>query len=80
LLSEIEYRSAGSDAEPLVKVFSRRQCRRLFARFAETRLRCDQIEWSHLVPFAAAGSGPPRGALEAVARRWGWYLTVFARK
>jgi SAM-dependent methyltransferase len=80
LLSDIEYRSVGSDAEPLVKVFSRRQCRRLFGRFAETRLRCDQIEWSHLVPFAGAGSGPPRSALEAVARRWGWYLTVFARK
>lgn len=80
LLSDIEYRSAGSDAVPLVKVFSRRDCRRLFARFKETRTRADQIEWSHLVPFAAPGSGPARRSLEALAHRWGWYLTVFARK
>jgi len=80
LLSDIEYRSAGSDAQPLVKVFSRRECRRLFDRFAETRLRADQIEWSHVVPFAAPGSGPSRRSLEAAAHRWGWYLTVFARK
>jgi SAM-dependent methyltransferase len=80
LLSDIEYRSAGSDAVPLVKVFSRRECRRLFSGFRETRLRADQIEWSHMVPFAAPGRGPSRGVLEALGHRWGWYLTAFARK
>ena len=80
LLSDIEYRSPGSDAVPLVKVVSRRECRRLFGGFSELRLRADQIEWSHLVPFAAPGSGPSRLSLEAALRRWGWYLTIFARK
>jgi SAM-dependent methyltransferase len=80
MLSDIEYRSPDSDAVPLVKVFSRRDCRRMFRAFAQTSIRADQIEWSHIVPFAAPGAGPPRRVLEAVARRWGWYLTVFAHK
>ena len=80
MLSDIEFRSPGSDAVPLVKVFSRRECRGLFRTFAETRLRADHIEWSHLVPFARPGQGPSRRSLEALARRWGWYLTIFARK
>jgi ubiquinone/menaquinone biosynthesis C-methylase UbiE len=80
LLADVEYRPPESDAVPLVKVFSRSDCRRLFAGFAETRIRADHIEWSHLVPFAALGSGPSRGRLEALGHRWGWYLTVFARR
>ncbi len=80
LLADIEYRSPGSDAVPLVKVFSRRECRRLFEGFAEMTVRADQIEWSHLVPFAGPGRGPSRRVLETIARHWGWYLTVFARK
>lgn len=80
LLADIEYRSPESDAVPLVKVFSRRECRRLFEGFAETKVRADQIEWSHIVPFAGPGSGLSRSVLESLARRWGWYLTVFARK
>ena len=80
LLADIEYRSPGSDALPLVKVFSRRECRCLFEGFAETKLRADQIEWSHLVPFAGPGRGPSRRVLERLAGHWGWYLTVFARK
>jgi SAM-dependent methyltransferase len=80
LLADIEYRSPESDAVPLVKVFSRRDCRRLFAEFAEARIRSDQIEWSHLVPFARPDAGPSRRTLETLGRRWGWYLTVFARK
>ena len=80
MLSDIEFRSPGSDAVPLVKVLSRRECRGLFRAFAETRVRADQIEWWHLVPFARPGQGPSRRSLEALAHRWGWYLTVFARK
>lgn len=80
LLADIEYRSPGSDAVPLVKVFSRRDCRLLFDAFAHVSIRTDQIEWSHLVPFAGPDSGPSRSILERFARQWGWYLTIFARK
>jgi SAM-dependent methyltransferase len=80
LLSDIEFRSPGSDAVPLVKVLSRSDCRRMFRVFAQTSVRTDHIEWSQLVPTSRFGSGPSRSTLEALFRRWGWYLTVFARK
>jgi hypothetical protein len=78
LLADIEHRSADSDAVPLVKVLTRRECRRLFARFRETRIRVDQIDYAHFWPSLAPATGRSRRLLEALAHRWGWYLTVFA--
>ena len=78
LLADIEHRSADSDAVPLVKVLTRRECRRLFARFRETSIRADQIDYAHFWPSLAPTTGRSRRLLEALAHRWGWYLTVFA--
>ena len=80
MLADIEHRSPGSDAVPLVKVLSRRECRRLFSAFTETRIRTDHIDLSHMVPFARPVIGQQRSTLERLFHRWGWYLTVFARK
>ena len=80
MLSDIEHRSEESDARPLVKLFSRRDCRRLFAGFSETRIRSDHIEPWHIVPFVRPVFGARRLWLERLAGRWGWFLTAFARK
>lgn len=80
LLADIEHRSADSDAVPLVKVLTRRDCRRLFAGFAETRIRADQIDYAHFWPSLPPAIGASRRLLETLAHRWGWYLTVFSRK
>lgn len=80
MLSDIEYRSADSEAVPLVTVLSRRECRRLFEAFGEVRVRTDHVEPWHFVPFAKPVHGAPRRRLERLARHWGWYLTVSARK
>jgi len=80
LLADIEHRSADSDAVPLVKVLTRRDCRRLFAGFGETRIRADQIDYAHFWPSLPPATGRSRRLLETLAHRWGWYLTVFSRK
>jgi SAM-dependent methyltransferase len=80
LLADIEHRSADSDAVPLVKVLTRRDCRRLFSGFGETRIRADQIDYAHFWPSLPPATGLSRRLLEALAHRWGWYLTVFSRK
>jgi len=80
LLADIEYRSTDSDAVPLVKVLTRRDCRRLFADFAETRIRADQIDYAHFWPSLPPATGASRRLLERFAHRWGWYLTVFSLK
>ena len=80
LLSEIERRSPESEAVPLVKVLSRRECRALFACFAATKIRSDQIDYGHFCPLIPPSTGRSRRLLEKLAHRWGWYLTVFARK
>ena len=67
LLSEIEYRSAGNDALPLVKVYSRRQARRLFAGFEAVAISTYCVEASHFPPpLAQLLAIVPRSALE----RW----------
>ncbi len=78
-LSRIERREH-SDATPLVKVYSRRGARRLFRRYRSVR-----VEVRHL-DFDQAGR-PGRIAKKflgrwetAIARRFGWYLIIRARK
>jgi SAM-dependent methyltransferase len=81
LLSEIEYRAPGSDAVPLVQVLSRADCRRLCVRFGSVELQTAHIELSHFLPLFRPGRLPRvRRLLERVAKRWGWYLIVSARK
>lgn len=80
LLSEIERRSQGSEAVPLVQVVSRRRCRRLFAPFSGVTLQVRHIDLPHALPLVGPASRRLRQRLERFAARWGWYLIVFARR
>jgi SAM-dependent methyltransferase len=82
LTAGIEYGSEESGALPLVKVVSRRGCRRLFDRFSAVAVRSDHIDLSHLFPSRPPAPAPAerRRRLERWGRCWGWYLTVTARK
>jgi SAM-dependent methyltransferase len=80
LLSEIEQGARESGATPLVKVLSRRQCRRLFAGFRQVTVRSDHIDYGHVFPSRPPSPPAARRRLEKLAGRWGWYLTVIARK
>jgi len=80
LLSDVEQGARESGATPLVKVLSRRQCRRLFAGFSRVSVRADHIDIGHVFPSRPPSPGPRRRLLERLAGRWGWYLTVTAHK
>jgi ubiquinone/menaquinone biosynthesis C-methylase UbiE len=80
LLSEIEYRSPSSTATPLVKVYSRRECKRMFSKFSQLHLRTDHIDLRHVMPFLGEWTNRLRVQTERFGRRWGWYVTVFAMK
>jgi ubiquinone/menaquinone biosynthesis C-methylase UbiE len=80
LMADIEYRSPGSEAIPLVKVLSRGECRRLFGLFASVEMRTDHVDFTHAFPLLPHSTGAWRRGAERMASRWGWYVTVFARK
>jgi ubiquinone/menaquinone biosynthesis C-methylase UbiE len=76
LMSEIEYRSNPDSASPLVKVYSRRQTRRLLSQFSRVR-----ISVCHVDPGAFGRFLPvSRGLLERYLSWFGWYLVVHAQK
>lgn len=81
LLSESEYRSAGNDALPLVKVYSRRQARRLFTGFetVTTSTHCVAAEHFPKPLFPLLRRLPP-GLLERWLRFGGWYVILRATK
>jgi SAM-dependent methyltransferase len=76
LLADIEQREA-SDAQPLVKVYTRASAARLFHEFREVRVTVHHLEPTHfpvirrLVPFRI---------LRRLESRLGWYLVVQATK
>ncbi len=81
LLSEIEYHGSSNDALPLVKVYSRRQARRLFTGFATVRVSSHCVDAKHFpLPLAWLLALVPRAALERVLRFGGWYLIIEATK
>jgi SAM-dependent methyltransferase len=80
ILADIEQGARESGTQPLVKVLSRRQCRRLFARFRQVAVRSDHVDLAHFFPSRPPSAPAPRRLVEKLARRWGWYLTVIARK
>jgi SAM-dependent methyltransferase len=80
LLSEIEYRSAGNDALPLVRVYSRAQVRRLFRQFAALEVQTRGVDWSHFWLPGLLLRPIRRGWLERWLGRGGWYVVVRARK
>jgi SAM-dependent methyltransferase len=80
LLADIEQGARESGTAPLVKVLSRRQCRRLFSRFQRVAVRSDHIDFGHLFPSRPPSPPAARRLVERLAGRWGWYLTVIAQK
>jgi len=80
LMAGIEHGSDTSGAVPLVKVLSRRQCRRMFSGYASVDVRSDHIDYSHVFPSRAPSAGERRRRLEKWAGYWGWYLTIRARR
>jgi SAM-dependent methyltransferase len=80
LLADIEFGARESGAAPLVKVLSRRQCRRLFTDFSEVAVRSHHIDYCHVFPSRPPSMGASRRFVERAAGRWGWYLTVVALK
>ena len=50
LMSEIEFRSADSDAMPLVKVYGRNEVKRLFGGFRMSKIQAWHFEYNHLFP------------------------------
>jgi SAM-dependent methyltransferase len=80
MLADIEQGARESGTTPLVKVLSRRQCRRLFSDFRDVVVRSDHVDLMHVFPRLAPSPLTRRLRLERLAGRWGWYLTVLARK
>lgn len=62
---------------PLARVYSRTQARRLFSDFAEVELRTYFLHkrWMPIV-----GRLLPRSLERRLASRWGWHLWIYARK
>lgn len=85
LMSEIEQRSENSNALPLVRVYSRRQARKLFRSFRRTEIQTCHLEYSHFGPAGVAMRTLPfswqrREWIEGLARYCGWFVMVEAEK
>jgi SAM-dependent methyltransferase len=80
LLSEIEYRSPGNDAVPLVKVYSRREARALFSGFAAVEISTHHVDADHCWPFGRVLRHVPRRQIERRLSGGGWYLVIRAMK
>jgi ubiquinone/menaquinone biosynthesis C-methylase UbiE len=70
----VEY---GDDSEPLVKVYSQSQARRLFRPFRSIDFEIDQMT---LAEFHALGRLIPDWLFRALRKRFGWSLIITARK
>jgi SAM-dependent methyltransferase len=80
LMAGIEYGSDESGAVPLVKVLSRRQCRRMFSSYSKVDVRTDHVDLCHLFPSRTPSIGESRRRFERWAGYWGWYLTIRAHR
>lgn len=80
LMSQIEYRDESNDAIPLVKVYSRRQARKLFSMFKNVRVRTCHVDHSHFSRFGRLLSAISRRQLENYVGSGGWYVVVEATK
>jgi SAM-dependent methyltransferase len=79
LIADVE-RHEHSDALPLVKVYSRREMRRLFGRFTSTRLEVHHLKQEDFAYAAPIARRAPRAWMDAAASRWGWYIFAKATK
>jgi SAM-dependent methyltransferase len=81
LLSDIEYRSAGNDAVPLVKVYSRAQARRLMHGFEQVSISTHHVEAGHFPPPVMWLLAQwPRAKIERWFSAGGWYVMIRAQK
>lgn len=62
---------------PLAKVYSRDEVRRMFSKFSEVRTEVHFLN-KRWVPIV--GRFLPRGIERALGRRWGWHLWIVASK
>lgn len=79
LMADIE-RHDHTDALPLVNVYSRNGTRRLLRAFSKVEVSTHHLEASHFSRLAPLLRPVPRERLEALGRRWGWYVIARAIK
>ena len=65
------------DARPLVKVYSRKEARELFAQFSDVGVEVEQLTREELRVFKSVVS---EGLLERLGRRVGWNVVITATK
>lgn len=78
LLADIEYQSQ-PEAVPLVRVYARRELRRLLNDFRDVHIETHHVDFGHfgyLAPLLRRVMS--RGALERYGHRWGWYVLARA--
>ena len=71
----VEFNESGG--RPLVKVYSRRQARKLFSMFSETRVQVEQLTRAELYLL---GRIIPEGMFRSLRHSVGWNVIVSARK
>ena len=80
-VSEIEFRSPENTAVPLVKMYSRRQVRNLFKRFADLDLKtCHANNDQLTASLRWLLGGLSEAEFERRFHRFGWYLIARAQK
>ena len=78
-LSSPEFLSQNTDGvgNPLARVYSRSQARKLFREFSQVQLRIYFLNKRWIPIF---GSVLPRSVEAKLAERWGWHLWIYATK
>ncbi len=79
LVADIEQHQH-TDALPLVKVYSRRQLRRMFAGFRSVETEVHHLDASHFSYLAPLVRRLPISWMEAVSHHFGWYVFAKATK
>lgn len=79
LVADIE-QHAHTDALPLVKVYSRRDMNKLFARFRSVDTEVHHLEPGHFSYLAPVVRRLPDGWLDRASNRLGWYVFAKATK
>jgi len=69
-LSRIEYRE-NSDAQPLVKLYSRKDFQNLLKQFSQTQIECFHLDKTH---FSFLQTLVPDSLIKKWENKYGWYL------
>ena len=70
-------RNTDGAGNPLARVYSREEARKLFSNFADVKLQTYYLNkrWLPLI-----GKVLPRSTESQLAKRWGWHLWIYAKK